>query len=130
MYDNNYLSHFGIKGQRWGVRRFQNSDGSLTNAGKRAQQKTEAKGIKKELHVMNKSKTKAWLTPNKDGRSDTMHRQRRIVNRATKYVQNNNMSLQDALSKSQSTGRKNAVALVVGAGAITALSYAAAIKGG
>ena len=34
MYDNNYLAHYGIKGQRWGVRRFQNSDGSLTKVGK------------------------------------------------------------------------------------------------
>lgn len=29
------LYHFGIKGQKWGVRRFQNKDGSLTNAGKK-----------------------------------------------------------------------------------------------
>lgn len=29
-----YLVHHGIKGQRWGVRRFQNKDGSLTAAGK------------------------------------------------------------------------------------------------
>ena len=29
------LIHHGIKGQRWGVRRFQNADGSLTNAGKK-----------------------------------------------------------------------------------------------
>ena len=29
------LYHHGIKGMRWGVRRFQNSDGSLTSAGKR-----------------------------------------------------------------------------------------------
>ena len=28
------LYHHGIKGQRWGVRRFQNKDGSLTNAGR------------------------------------------------------------------------------------------------
>ena len=25
--DNDYLVHHGIKGQRWGVRRFQNEDG-------------------------------------------------------------------------------------------------------
>lgn len=29
------LEHHGIKGQRWGVRRFQNPDGSLTAAGRR-----------------------------------------------------------------------------------------------
>lgn len=29
-----YISHSGIKGQKWGVRRFQNEDGTLTNAGK------------------------------------------------------------------------------------------------
>ena len=28
------LRHHGIKGQRWGVRRFQEEDGSLTPAGK------------------------------------------------------------------------------------------------
>lgn len=28
------LQHHGIKGQKWGVRRFQNADGSLTTAGK------------------------------------------------------------------------------------------------
>ncbi len=31
----NELTHHGIKGQKWGVRRFQNKDGSLTPAGKR-----------------------------------------------------------------------------------------------
>lgn len=29
------LFHYGVKGQRWGVRRYQNADGSLTKAGKR-----------------------------------------------------------------------------------------------
>ena len=29
-----YLKHSGIKGQRWGVRRYQNEDGTLTAAGK------------------------------------------------------------------------------------------------
>lgn len=30
-----YLAHFGIKGMKWGVRRYQNKDGSLTAAGKK-----------------------------------------------------------------------------------------------
>lgn len=33
-YYDEYLEHHGIKGQRWGVRRFQNADGSLTSKGK------------------------------------------------------------------------------------------------
>ena len=33
--ENNYLEHYGIKGQKWGVRRFQKKDGSLTPNGKK-----------------------------------------------------------------------------------------------
>lgn len=32
---NNELYHWGIKGMKWGVRRYQNKDGSLTPAGKK-----------------------------------------------------------------------------------------------
>lgn len=33
-YGSEYLMHHGIKGQRWGIRRFQNEDGTLTKEGK------------------------------------------------------------------------------------------------
>lgn len=38
-----YLEHFGIKGMRWGVRRFENPDGTLTEAGKKRYRKKQFK---------------------------------------------------------------------------------------
>lgn len=42
---NNSLAHHGIKGQRWGIRRFQNEDGSLTPEG-RARYDVDIEGAK------------------------------------------------------------------------------------
>lgn len=33
--ENKELTHHGIKGQKWGVRRYRNTDGSLTEAGRK-----------------------------------------------------------------------------------------------
>ena len=42
------LCHHGVKGQKWGVRRYQNKDGSLTPAGKRRAQR-DANELKKAV---------------------------------------------------------------------------------
>lgn len=41
------LQHHGVKGQRWGFRRYQNSDGSLTEAGKKRANKKKKKALEK-----------------------------------------------------------------------------------
>lgn len=51
-----YLQHHGIKGMKWGVRRYQNKDGSLTPAGKRREAKLSNKAFKKDRATASKNR--------------------------------------------------------------------------
>lgn len=42
------LKHHGILGQKWGIRRYQNEDGSLTEAGKRRLQRQDDRWVKRK----------------------------------------------------------------------------------
>lgn len=62
---NGELYHHGVKGMKWGVRRYQNKDGSLTSAGKKRKRKispetkervkkTAAKAVAKGAEISSK----------------------------------------------------------------------------
>lgn len=56
------LSHHGTKGQKWGIRRYQNSDGSLTDAGRKRYRSQEARQYKKKLNKLDKDLKNAIIT--------------------------------------------------------------------
>lgn len=55
--ENDYLAHHGVKGQRWGIRRFQKKDGTLTSAGKKRYKDSDKEQMKKNQED-SKPKTK------------------------------------------------------------------------
>ena len=65
---SDYLEHHGILGQKWGVRRYQNKDGSLTAAGKkRALERGEDYSLKAGTELYR-------VTNNSNGYNDTTSR--------------------------------------------------------
>lgn len=53
------LYHWGIKGQRWGIRRYQNPDGSLTPRGRKRLEKADQKWAKKKTDKITAQAKKA-----------------------------------------------------------------------
>lgn len=84
---SNSLSHHGVKGQKWGNRRYQNEDGSLTDEGRRRYGifGRIGMGVAKasnaiHQHGRNKNyrKAKVWRTDSEQGTSSNKHLGRRI----------------------------------------------------
>jgi len=76
--DNNELKHHGILGMKWGVRRYQNKDGSLTNAGKKRYDKEMEKLKAEEKVLKSKARTQAKI--------DKLHAKRQELDELRKRV--------------------------------------------
>ena len=59
--ENNELYHYGIPGMRWGVRRYQRKDGTLTPRGQKRYNQAVAKLKEDEKVIRNKERTKASI---------------------------------------------------------------------
>lgn len=61
-WEGEYLEHFGTKGMKWGARRYQNEDGSLTSLGRQhygVEGERSARGVSRDLRRLEKERAGA-----------------------------------------------------------------------
>ena len=98
MYYNNQIWHWGVKGMKWGVRRYQNADGSLTEAGKRRYAADKVANNKKK--EKNRLSDEELRDPNRWVKEDT-ERTKQVVDSANQMA-GNLKTLSDKSMKIQS----------------------------
>lgn len=85
LYYNNQIWHWGVKGMKWGVRRYQNTDGSLTDAGKRRYSTDVAANAKKKKD--NRLPEESLNDPNRWVKEDR-ERMKRVVDSGNQMAGN------------------------------------------
>lgn len=128
--DPNSLQHYGVLGMKWGQRRYQNSDGSLTAAGKRHYEQTGEYGYHYKSHATKKYTRKANRANNKaskimDGEPTpkSVKKAEKLLKKADKYSRRAELSAkidrgEQEYAKSLSTGKAIALTLLGGGQAL------------
>lgn len=111
----NELYHHGVRGQKWGVRRYQNKDGSLTDAGA----KRYARDAREQGYDKYDSQSKTYYkTSKKNGRSDLKvdanryakedtERTKRLVDSTRQMNENLKNANQNSINQTNRRNKKN-----------------------
>lgn len=91
--DNRELYHWGVKGMKWGVRRYQNKDGSLTPAGQKRYNRDQRENSGKK-----KGNKVGQADPNRWVRED-MERSKRLADSSSQMTRELKRINEDAIKK-------------------------------
>lgn len=106
MYENE-LTHYGIKGMKWGVRRYQNKDGSLTPAGKRRHKQNNPDDTARKKQIAKKVAGMAIMTATVATAASIYAKNPEAVNRIVKSAGDKTLSaLKTGSKKTIDTGKK------------------------
>lgn len=99
--ESNSLSHYGIRGMRWGVRRYQNSDGTYTSIGKK--RKYQETAHEDYINAHSKKSVKSMSNAELKARNNRLQMEQQYAN----------------LTRKTSSGKKAVQMFIKGAGLLS-----------